>query len=187
MKLALIIGHGPQRDHGAESKDSAINELEWNTDLVSKIFAALTRTEISPVIVHRAIERVQPVKQVNELGPDFCAEFHLNSSDPVASGSEMIYFPSSRRGRELAMLLQNAAVNTLGLPDRGIKGPYKGRGMALLRRTKCPAVIVESFFIDNPKDLRVGTERKPALAVAYAQAFLMFAAVLKKGKETPDR
>jgi N-acetylmuramoyl-L-alanine amidase len=174
-KILLIIGHGPRIDMGAVNEASGMTELEWNRELVALISAELTNLKIPNAIMHRVTERVQPVRQVNEADPFCCAEFHLNSFNGKASGTEIIYYPSSRRGRELALQLLAAAVRTLGLPDRGIKGPQGGnRGMALLRGTRCPAVIVESFFIDNDRDLKIGTERRAKLAKAYADAFAAY-------------
>jgi len=84
----------------------------------------------------------------------------------------MIYWPSSTKGKALATRLQSAAVGVLKLNDRGIKPPQNGRGAALLRKTNMPAVIVESFFIDNDGDLARGNLKKDALAAAYADALL---------------
>lgn len=171
--VAIVIGHGPKRDKGAENFDGT-TELDWNTDLANCIKSAIgDRLRVD--IVRRVTERVQPVIQTNNTGADMTVELHLNSFNGKASGTEMIYYPASSKGKTLATLLQDAAVKTLKLPDRGIKGPQGGgRGMAFLRKTRMPAVIVESFFIDNNKDLLTGNKNKATLANAYADAFVAF-------------
>lgn len=170
-KVAIVVGHGPKHDTGAVAQDGT-TELVWNRDLARRIQKAL-EGRLDAVIVNRVIEQLQPVKETNDTGADMAIELHLNST-PGASGTEMIY-SGSAKGSRLATLLQGAAVGALGLPDRGIKTPWKGRGRRWLVGTKMPAVIVESFFIDTPDDLRRGNLRKQKLAEAYANALVAFA------------
>lgn len=179
MKLALAIGHGPKIDQGATNARFRISELEYNRGLASMIASYLTGSPVQCLIVDRVTERVQPVAQVNALNPDLCVELHCNAFDGNASGTEMICYPGSTQGKRLAQFLQDAALSVLKLKDRGVKDPQAGgRGMALLRGTKCPAVIWEPFFIDNDIDLKVALDRKEALARAFAQAVLAYAAVI---------
>lgn len=171
-KVAIVIGHGPDIDRGAVNTASATNELDWNTDLATRINDELSG-RVEGIIVHRTTERLQPVKETNATGADAAIELHLNSFNGTASGTEMIAV--SRRGREFAQLLQDAAVNVLRLPDRGVKPPQAGgRGSRWLTETDMPAVIVESFFIDNNADLMRGNGQKNSLARAYADAIVEF-------------
>lgn len=168
MKIALIPGHGPEIDRGAENKDGT-TELDWNRDLVRRIKSHLEgRAEV--VVVNRVKERLSPVAEINATGADLAVEFHLNSATGNATGTEMIYI--SRSGKKLAEKLQKAAVSTLRLADRGVKTPFAGRGNYFLTKTTMPAVIAESFFIDNSDDLAVGNARKEELAMAYANALI---------------
>lgn len=173
-RIAIVIGHGPLRDKGAENAASKVTELDWNRDLATRIVKAIAgRSPVS--IIHRKVEGHPPVEEVNTGMFGCCVELHLNANGGKASGTEMIYWLTSRRGKVLAALLLDAAVATLGLPNRGIKGPQGGgRGSAFLRGTNCPAVIVESFFIDNDGDLATGTAKRDALAKAYADALIKF-------------
>lgn len=172
-KVAIVIGHGPNIDRGAVSADGATTELDWNRDLASRINDRLSG-RVEGIIVHRTIERLQPVLETNATQADAAIELHLNST-PGASGTEMIIFEGSTQGRRLGQLLLDGAVRALGLPDRGVKGPQGGgRGERWLKGTRMPAVIVESFFIDTPRDLDRGNERKDELAQAYADAIVAF-------------
>lgn len=173
--IALSIGHGPVKDLGAVSKDGKTNERDWNRDLVEIMKRKFNHAGIHVHIINRRIEKTPPVNIINATSADLAVEFHLNAYTGEASGTEMIYFTKSIRGRALAAALQSAAVKVLGLPDRGIKEPVNGRGLQLLRDTDMPCVIAESFFIDNPEDLKRGNERKEALAQAYADALTVFA------------
>jgi N-acetylmuramoyl-L-alanine amidase len=166
--VALVIGHGPKGDKGAFSKDGKTNELEWNTELVIYIADELKRLGVKVFVVHRAIERIQPVKQTNDTGAECAIEFHLNAADGTASGTEMLY-SGSKKGQMFADVLQKAATTILKLPDRGIKIRKSGRGSSWITKTTMPAVLAETFFIDNNKDLERGSAVLVQLAVAYAQ------------------
>ncbi len=173
--IAIVVGHGPSVDKGAWNTTSGTSELDWNSKLATEIAFAIGRRAL-PVVIYRSVERQPPVDRVNTINPVCAVELHLNAYDTRASGTEMIHYPTSSNGIRLAKLLQTAAVGVLKLPDRGVKGPQAGgRGMAFLAKTHCPAVIVESFFIDNNADLQVGNLRKAALAKAYADALCTFA------------
>lgn len=173
-KVVIVIGHGPKHDTGAVGRDN-VTELAWNTDLAERIkHALIAGRKLDAVIVKRVTEELQPVLETNATNANFAIELHLNST-PGASGTEMIHAPQSPKGIALAKALQKAAVGVLGLPDRGVKPPWKGRGLRWLNGTKMPAVIVESFFIDNPHDLRVGNFKKQKLAEAYAEALADYA------------
>lgn len=172
MKVALIPGHGPSIDKGAENTDGT-TELAWNRDLVSRVQFHLNG-KVESVIVNRVKERLSPVPEINATRADIAIEFHCNASDGRASGTEMIYYEGSKAGRKLAEALLSRTVEALKLPNRGVKTPFAGRGNYFLSKTKMPAVIAESMFIDNSSDLRIATERKEELARGYAAAILSF-------------
>lgn len=171
-RAAIVIGHGPRIDKGAVSQDGRVNELQWNRELAIHMHAALGKLGIQSYHVNRVTERLQPVKETNVTGADCAIELHLNSADGKASGTEMIAI--SPNGIKFGQLLLTAAIRALGLPNRGVKKPWRGRGERWLKGTRMPAVIVESFFIDNENDLEIGTSRIHRLGSAYAQAISEF-------------
>jgi N-acetylmuramoyl-L-alanine amidase len=169
-RIALVIGHGPVKDTGAGSADGKTTELEWNRKFVPMVESELSKRGVKTWLFHRIIERVPPVANVNGTNAECAIEFHLNSSTPTGTGTEMIHYAASSKGRKLAVALQESAVSVLGLKDRGVKPPFNGRGNGFLKNTNMPAVIVESFFISNPSDLATGTAKMKQLAEAYAEA-----------------
>lgn len=168
--VALLAGHSTT-DLGAVNPRTGHTEYGYNSFLVDLIADELARVGyVKPIIVHRESYSALPAK-VNSTGADMAFEFHCNAFNGKASGTEMLYWHSSAKGRVMAEELQQAALCALALPDRGVKAiDSKARGGHLLRGTKMPCVIVESFFIDNDKDLRVGLDRQLQLAQAYAGA-----------------
>lgn len=175
--VCICVGHGPRVDKGAQSlNDPPITELDWNRDLAERIYSVMRGNPLLKVIVvHRRVEKVPPYTTVNELGASFCVELHCNAFDGSASGTEMIHYPHSIRGKRLGTILQARVVGALGLPNRGVKVPWKGRGMMFLEKTRCPAVICETMFIDNPRDLATATINKDELSQAYAGGLIAYA------------
>ncbi len=170
--VAVVIGHGPRIDKGADNRDGT-TELTWNADLAERI-KRHAEGRINAIIVRRVTERLQPVAETNATHADIAVELHLNSATGTATGTEMIHHPSSPKGRRFAEILCRHAVAVLGLRNRGAKPPFNGRGLRWLTGTTMPAVIVESFFIDNDSDLARGNQHKDALARAYVDAFVEY-------------
>lgn len=168
--IALIIGHSTT-DPGAINPNTGHTEYDYNSGLVVMISNRLAGGGlVRPIIVHRDTYLDLP-RQVNATGADVALEFHCNAFNAKASGTEMLYWHASGKGKGVAQQMQDAAYTVLALPYRGVK-PISGndRGGYLLRKTVMPCVIVESFFIDNDKDLRVGLNNQLQLASAYANA-----------------
>lgn len=82
---------------------------------------------------------------------------HNNSfTSADAMGSEVLYGSDEVladygiSGKRLAELIQKEMVQQLERPDRGVKHTP---GMAVIRLSKMPAVIVEGLFLSNPEEL----------------------------------
>jgi hypothetical protein len=69
---------------------------------------------------------------VNSVNFDLCLELHLNASNGQGYGAKL---------------------NTIGFKNRGKVKDY--RGLYMLQKTKCPSVVVESFFCDNKNDCNI--------------------------------
>ena len=101
----------------------------------------------------------------NEWGADLFLSLHANSfADPAAHGTEVWYFPGSRRGIRLARRVQRAIVRRLHTADRGVKPAT----YTVLSATACPAVLVETAFLSNPADRTLLTT--PARQAYFAMA-----------------
>ena len=107
------------------------------------------------------------VEYINAALPVAAIEIHFNSAKVngkhVGKGCETLYYPGSANGKELASYVQAAMVPDF-LPDRGIKaGWYRMDAPGVvdydgdvdgdekidyfLRKTHCPAIIIEPDFI----------------------------------------
>ncbi len=164
---ALVIGH-KKSSPGAVNPRTGLSEFVFNDDLSRRIEEKVQGVEVQRV--YRRTYQELP-EDINALGPDFIVSLHCNAFNGKASGTEVLYYHRSSKGRTIAEVLLRHLVNYLGLPNRGLKPcTAEDRGGYLLRYTKAPCVIAEPFFIDNDRDLARAQEDLDGLASAYARA-----------------
>lgn len=164
-RVMLLVGHHPVYDGAA---GHGTTEFTYNKDLVYRIAKHVKKAEITVAWREKSSWNQDQISRiVDAWNPDAVLEFHLNYFDGISNqkgtGTEMLYISSA--GKAIASRLQDAAVGVLELADRGIK--YRPN-LTLLKRTKAPAVILESGFIDEAADMAALTTRKDELAKAYA-------------------
>ena len=159
-----------------------MNEFTWNKDFVENyLLSELQKAGIKYQIVLRDVGITKLINDLNKAAgkDDIILSFHLNSGVAAATGTETLYWHTSTKGKKLAGLVQKNLVKVLGLADRGIKIRRKPinkadelnqRGWTMFKETNVPYVMLESFFISNDKDLKIGTERKTELAKAVVSA-----------------
>ena len=96
-------------------------------------------------------------------------EIHFNAArdsndNPIGRGCETLYYPDSKNGKTLATAVNDAMAKFFP-PDRGIKegwyrmNPKNGPDF-FLKRTHCPAIIIEPDFIH--RRIRITTNREEA-------------------------
>lgn len=174
-QVGLIVGHKPT-SKGAGSIEKGIYEFDFNSQLASLIAERLIIKGFNPIIIYRDTYSGLPDK-VNEINPDIAISLHCNAFNGKASGSEVLYHHTSKKGKQLAQLLQSEIVRVMSESDRGIKpidydhkGNQGDRGGWLVEKTSMPVVIAEPFFIDNFASLNKALTRMKFLAEAYAVA-----------------
>jgi N-acetylmuramoyl-L-alanine amidase len=163
----LVIGH-KKRSPGAINEDSNLTEFDFNDDLARRIEVKVLNADIQRVF--RRTYKSLP-DDVDELAPNFIVSLHCNAFNKQASGTEVLYYHRSKKGKKIAEILLRHLVDHLQLPNRGIKPrTVEDRGGYLLKHTNAPCVIAEPFFIDNDGDLARTQENLDGLAAAYAAA-----------------
>lgn len=176
LKIALLPGHNgksTEGDLGCVWPGTSINEFDIVKKVVSNIWSDLISEPRARVyLIHRGIEPGSYSKlpdELNDVDPDIIIEVHLNaSSNRDVQGFETLYWGTSKRGKELATIVQNhLAEAMLGYKNRGLKPlTTDDRGANLLRKTKAPAIIVEGFFLTGCKD----TEQLNRFTIKYCKA-----------------
>ena len=171
MKICIDPGHGG-KDPGAigfdpfyvEEKivDLAIAlELEAQLESIGHWTVVTRRKDRSLGLSSRA-------NFANRLKADLFVSIHSNAAaDPAVEGMEVFHYPGSTAGRK-------AATEVLGslqtaFPDHRSRG-VKEANFAVLRLTKMPAILVETEFLTNPRQLQFLTDplNQELIAVALA-------------------
>ena len=106
----------------------------------------------------------------NESGADLFLSIHRNAAMLPGSGSgaDILVYSDTGFSSDVARHI-GAEIADLGFQFNGIT---ERPNLAVLRRTKMPAVLVEAGFIDNENDNRFFDENFDALAQAIAQGVL---------------
>lgn len=103
----------------------------------------------------------------NEAGADYFISFHRNSgeNDNTYNGAQtLIYGGDDMRARHLAEAINEELVKT-GFADLGIE---ERTGLAVLRRTEMPAVLIEAGFINHDRDNEIFDHNFNEIASAIA-------------------
>jgi len=171
-RCVIAIGHR-RKSPGALNVMTGLSEFIFNETLAHDIKQKCTDVEI--IILYRHTYRKLPA-DINAKEPDFIISLHCNAFNTEASGSEVLYYHNSQKGKHHAEILQHHIVMALGLKDRGIKAKHvEDRGGYLLKETDATCNIVEPFFIDNDDDLRRAIDNKQGLVDAYVNAISIIA------------
>lgn len=175
-KVFLSAGHGGS-DPGAVANGLYEKTINLNTLL-----------ECERVLVEHGVEVVcsrktdvddpvaQEVKEANASGADIAVSFHANAGG--GDGFEVYHHSSNSKGKKLAVHCEKY-VKALGQNSRGVK---HGDGLYFIRNTKMTSVLVESFFVDNSADKKVGdtTAEQKEFGRAYAKAILEYLGITYK-------
>ena len=171
MKISIHAGHGKSKSRGAgacgycDESEMARKIVEsmkkyWN-DAVSfndcTVNSNLSQREILTTLV----------KRINDYSPDLAISIHLNSSDNIdANGVEcLVHSKTTSENKELAKYLVNNLSTAFRLKNRGVKERDE---LYILRKTKCPTIIVEVGFCTNYHDSKIIIEQFDSIGCCLA-------------------
>lgn len=97
----------------------------------------------------------------NEWDADLFISIHTNSGG--GTGSEVLVYSLEGKAAEIAARVEKELTTNLVLADRGVKARPD---LGVLRGTKCPAILVETAFIDTPHDAKLLRENQQDFADA---------------------
>lgn len=175
-KVFLSAGHGGS-DPGATAYSMKEKDINLQTMLACK--EILEKHGVA-VVCSRTTDENDPVadevKEANASGADYAFSIHANAGG--GDGFEVFYYSTNEKGKRLAELAEKH-VKKIGQNSRGVK---TGNHLYFIRKTTMPAVLVESFFVDNDLDNNIGDtiEEQKAFGVAYAKAILEFLGITYK-------
>jgi N-acetylmuramoyl-L-alanine amidase len=124
-----------------------------------KLRAALEACGVN-VIMTREKDETVPLydrpRKANDVNADFFISVHNDSVSRrnTASGTSTYYHKGDASSRALAVCVQQAIVGISGLPNRGAlsDGILYENGLAVLRASKMPAILVEVAYINHDRD-----------------------------------
>jgi N-acetylmuramoyl-L-alanine amidase len=181
--FALCVGHSRRGDNGAVNTVGT-SEHAFNTPLANRVAEILRdRKHTAHVISAYDADAYGPAmrwvgNEVGKLRADAAVEFHFNSAGPSAEGYEYLFWHSSKRAEKLAQCFTLA--HKLAFPKARSRGAKPldptSRGGEFVRRTPCPAVLLEPFFGSNAAETGLYSGAREELAQAYADALCAWAA-----------
>lgn len=164
MTILVSAGHHAN-DPGAVFGDFAEHEeaVRWR-DLIVGALLAQDQPVIS-VPIGTLIDKVSFINKAASQRRSIAIEVHFNAGGTpgVTGGSETLYCPGSQAGEMMARIIQDRLADIF-MPDRGIKPGYFRMDPSkpvdyFLRKTRCPAVIIEPEFVHNAATIRASRER----------------------------
>lgn len=107
----------------------------------------------------------------NRSGADLFVSLHRNAMPQpnTASGVQSLVYEDSGIRHLLAKNINESLSDLTGYANLGIQ---ERPGLAVLRKTQMPGVLVEAGFIDNDQDNQIFDEKFDAVASAIAQGIL---------------
>ena len=172
MPYTIVIdaGHGGS-DPGAVYEGR--REKDDNLSLAIAVGEILSRQGVS-VIYTRTTDVYQTpfekAQMANQADADFFISFHRNSSEEPNqyTGVETLVYDNSGIKQTMAENI-NGALSELGFRNLGVKARP---GLVVLRRTKMPALLIETGFLNNEQDNTLYDEKQEEIARAIADAVL---------------
>lgn len=169
MQPTIIIDPG----HGGFDNGAFYDGRKEKDDTLKLALAVGAKLEQAgfPVVYTRTTDVYQrptdKARIANDSGGDYFVSIHRNSSpEPnMYSGIQTLVFNDSGVPAKMARAINSELVklgfNDLGVPER--------RDLAVLRRTRMPAVLVEAGFINSDTDNAIFDNNFDAVAAAIAK------------------
>lgn len=165
LKIFINAGHGGT-DPGAVSINGN-KEADITRKVSSLLACKLIQNGFNVEFYQQEKSFTEVSAAENSSNSDLFISIHCNSFDKeTAKGVEVLYYPTSAKGKECAQIVQNELIKATLLTDRGIKARAD---LHVLRRTKAAAILVELAFLSNPKEEKLLTESPVLFANAIYQ------------------
>lgn len=189
MKICIDAGHCTYGgDTGAQGNGLKEQDITW---LIADKLRQLLESAGQSVVMTREFkdqilgatenESLNRRSQVcNDTNCDRFISIHCNRvNDPKANGTEVLVYARGGGAEKLAFSIQTEIVGALGTSDRGVKV----KNCSVLRKTKCPAVLVETAFLSNEADSLLLRYRHDEFAEAIFKAICEHCGIEKMSDE----
>lgn len=162
MKIAIDIGHadGTGAKYAGQEEHETVEKFVYDCLLPTLKMNGFNSSDVIDYPEKSNTDDLnQTISAANARGYDILISCHRDAADSAVGsdgfmephGAHAIHFSSSKNGKKLASFIMN---------DAGLKSVLPGRadvvvardGLAILKRTKCVAVLLELGFITNKGD-----------------------------------
>lgn len=170
MKVFINGGHAPGIDPGVVGTQTTEAELccTFMHEVSDSLLAAGCEVRFM-----QDDDLGKIVQSAADFAADVFVAIHCNGfSNPEAKGTETFCYSLSAAGGTLANCIQTQILNTLHTVDRGVK---ENTTFFVLRKTTCPAVLVETAFLSNEADQELLIDAGPEFSKAIARGITDYA------------
>ena len=205
--VVIDPGHGGN-DEGA--RGGGLKEKDLTLDLALRVEKLLGTFNFPTVLTRRDDTYVSLSERTaiaNKIDNAIFLSLHFNHSrDSSATGVETFYAsakvppesawtwigffskpesPPGDNGEDLAGYIQTSLVTRTDAANRGIKA----RELYVVRHTRCPAVLIEGGFVNNPLDARLlsNVEYRDRLAKAIAEGVMTYQKTRPRPVKPPEK
>ena len=161
-----------------EIEGNGLQSKEVTLSIGQKVAAHLNASGITTEL--QQLDSVESIyTSSNNFGADLFVAIHCNAASPTASGTETFYCQGSENGQKLAQSIQSRIIAALGTVDRGIKDDTQSAAgrLGVLRKTTCPAALVETAFISNANDAQILSNKQEEFAQAISSGILDYCGI----------
>lgn len=180
MKICIDAGHNHSGwDTGAVANGIKEQDVSYEIAmLVSKILGLngiqtiLTRespTQNLGTNINSSLHK--RVQLSNQADCDYFVSIHCNAGG--GTGTEVLVIKKGGTAEKLAESVLSGITGHLSLRSRGVKEA----NLLVLRETNCPAILVETAFLDHPSDAQLLKTKQNEFASAIALGILNFLGV----------
>lgn len=161
MRICIDAGHGGT-DPGAVGP-AGTKEKDVNLQIALHLQAALERNGITVVMTRKKdVANKLTISErciiANNADVDYLVSIHANADgdrdDKTGHGTETWAYSKTSKGYPLAQAIQKELVAANGLDDRGVRI----KQLDILKKTKAPAVLVETAFLNNSAEEKLLTD-----------------------------
>ncbi|WP_300904177.1 N-acetylmuramoyl-L-alanine amidase [uncultured Alistipes sp.] len=188
LRILLDNGHGretPGKRSPVWADGAQLLEWEFNRDIVRRIARQLAHRGISFDILvpeHDDAPLAQRARRANHIcetrGAANCLLVSVHANAGGGTGWEVYTSPGRTAADDYADIFFKHAA--LAFPEFRMRTDTsdgdndKEAGIAILRQTRCPALLTENFFMDNERDCRLllSEEGRRRIAQMHVDAIL---------------
>lgn len=167
MRVFINPGHAPNGnpDSGATNPRMGLRECDIALNIAGLVenYLAAAGCE-TRVFQNDSLAKIYNTS--NAWNADIFVSIHCNAFNEIAHGTETYSYYNSIEGAKLAQCIHKQITESIPeLTNRGTKTA----GFDVIHYTDCPAVLVETAFIDNDDDAQLLIDRTDDFARAIAR------------------